>query len=90
MVYPLVAWNRPSLIVLQHVPGYLEPKVTWLLEHRCRLVRGLILKHPLPQRWFYKGVVDGMMLLRFLYYIYSASYETIHPRCSSNCSAGAR
>lgn len=54
------------LIALQHVPGSLEPRQAWVLSGVVIMsVLWIPLKHPLPQRWFYKAVVDGMMLLRF-------------------------
>lgn len=61
------------LVALQHVPDYLEPRQSWLLSVVVALsVVWIPLKHPLPQRWFYKGVVDGMMLLRFfVLYLFS-------------------
>jgi len=61
------------LVALHHLPGYLEPGQSWLLSAVVLLsVVWIPLKHPQPRPWFYKGVVDGMMLLRFLVlYIFS-------------------
>jgi 4-hydroxybenzoate polyprenyltransferase len=61
------------LVVLHHLPGYLEPGQSWMLSVVVLLSLVWIpLEHPLPQRWFYKAVVDGMMLLRFfVLYIFS-------------------